>query len=80
MIKIQEVFVFGQVITAVIDVLPDKDLQRTNKILDLRKGEVSEHAKKCARYHAKKQKQGIVKIDRVDSFDSFLPVEEKEHE
>ena len=55
-IVIQEINAFNQIITAVLD----KD-----KILDLRKGRVSEHAKNCARYHAAKNDQGSILISRM---------------
>jgi len=70
MISIQEETAFGQTITAVLD---------DGSIKDLRKGEVSEHAKQCARWHAKRQNQGMISIKRVDSADSFLPATEKNH-
>lgn len=73
MIKIKETYIFGQIITAVLNegVTPPA-------IIDLRKGEVSEHAKTCARYHASKMSQGMIKIERADTFDSHIKtVEEK---
>ncbi len=63
MITIRETTAFDQTITAVLD---------GQKILDLRKGEVSEHAKQCARWHANKQSQGMVKITRVGGMDSHM--------
>lgn len=71
MIEIVEIHAFGQVITAVLDDV---------KILDLRKGEVSDHAKQCAQYHAAKKSQGMIQITRVDGVDSFLPTVEKSNE
>ena len=67
MIRITEVPMFGQIVTAVINETSEQEL-----ILDLRKGEVSDHARQCARYHASKQSQGLIKIERVNSFDSFI--------
>jgi len=72
MIKIKELFVFGQVITAVIAEVDNRAPHRTDKIIDLRKGIVSEHAKTCARYHATKVKQGLIKIERVNAPDSHI--------
>lgn len=72
MIKIKEVTAFGQVITAVLDENRVNENNERDIILDLRKGEVSEHAKTCARYHAKKQDQGMILIERVNTFDSHI--------
>ncbi|MCJ8292906.1 MAG: hypothetical protein MJK15_00735 [Colwellia sp.] len=73
MIKIKQAFIFGQTVTVVIDTGEG----RTDKILDIRKGDVSEHAKTCARYHARRQNQGMIKIERLDSFDAHISAVEE---
>ena len=70
-ISIQEVYAFGQTITAVLN---------DGKILDLRKGEVSEHAKACARYHAVKKNQGMIIIKYLNTFDAHMPAVEQNHD
>ena len=73
MIKIQEIFAFGQTVTAVID----EEAKRKTIILDLRKGDVSEHAKECSRYHARRQRQGLIKIERINGPDSHIKAVEE---
>ena len=58
MIVIKETIAFGQVVTAVLN---------DQKILDIRKGPTSDHAKSCARYHAEKEQQGMIQIHEVHS-------------
>ncbi len=67
MIKIVEMYAFNQIITAVVNENEERDI-----ILDLRKGEVSEHAKTNARFHAAKQEQGMILIERVGAYNVHI--------
>ena len=57
MIRIIEEVAFGQVITAVMNGC---------QILDLRRGEVSDHAKSSARFHAEKESQGTIPVTHFE--------------
>jgi ribosomal protein S1 len=60
-ISIQEQMICGQVVTIV-----KQDVKDRCEIKDIRKGEVTQHSKDAAKYHARKFSQGMIPVHPIN--------------